>query len=121
MLCLGCVIKITIDIINIMVKTTLLNKVQPTAHLSKSESSRDHKDTTPSMLFFGAVLDMSWQMAVVVLVPIIGGYELDKHTHTTPLFTIIGFILAMVGTFVVIRRMLSEYSDRSVEKSKEQK
>jgi F0F1-type ATP synthase assembly protein I len=43
------------------------------------------------------VIGMSWRLAIVVLVPIIGGFELDKALKTTPLLTIIGFVLAMVG------------------------
>lgn len=71
-------------------------------------------------VFFGAALDMSWQLAVVVLVPIVGGFELDRHLHTSPFLTILGFVLAMLGTFVVMRRMLIQYSQTGI-KPKEQK
>lgn len=66
------------------------------------------------MLFMSAVLDLSWRMAIVVLLPIIGGFELDKHLGTSPSFTILGFILAMAGTFVVLKQMLADYGDKSV-------
>jgi hypothetical protein len=71
-------------------------------------------DSKALTLFIGAVFDLSWQMAIVVLVPIIGGYELDKSLHTTPALTIIGFILTMVGTYVVIKKTLVEYSGRTI-------
>lgn len=51
-------------------------------------------------------LDMSWRLAVVVLVPTIGGFELDQHLHTTPTLTIIGFILAMAGMALVMWQTL---------------
>ena len=72
-------------------------------------------------MFVGAVFDMSWQLAIVVLVPIIGGFELDKHFHTTPILVIVGFVIAMLGTFVVIKRMFLEYSNSSVKQVKESK
>ena len=64
----------------------------------------------PSSVFIGAALDMSWRLAIVVLVPIIGGFELDQRLQTTPLLTIIGFVLAMGGMAAVLRQMLREVS-----------
>jgi hypothetical protein len=54
----------------------------------------------------GASLNMSWQLALVVLIPIVGGFELDQKLHTTPLLTIIGFVLAMVGMSLVVWHQL---------------
>lgn len=78
------------------------------AKLAKIQKAEGDKNVALTM-FAGAVLDMSWQMAVAVLVPIIGGYELDRHLGTTPALTIVGFILAMAGSYVVIKKMLTEY------------
>src|SRR5665213_3305704 len=64
-------------------------------------------DVNQRSIFISAVLDMSWQLAVVVLLPIIGGFEIDKHLSTSPLFVLAGFLLAMGGVVVVLRRMLS--------------
>ncbi len=44
-----------------------------------------------------AAMNMSWQLAVVVLVPIIGGFELDQKLDTLPALTIAGFFIAMAG------------------------
>lgn len=76
---------------------------------------------TAMRLFVGAVLDMSWQLAIVVLVPIIGGFELDKHLHTSPWLILVGFVIAMAGTYVVIKRMLAEYGNVSVSSATEKK
>ena len=54
-----------------------------------------------------AALDMSWRLAIAVLVPIIGGYELDKHLGITPALTIVGFLLAMLGLFLILKRTLA--------------
>ena len=59
-----------------------------------------------------AALDMSWRLAIAVLVPVIGGFELDKHLNTTPALTIIGFLLAMVGLFFILRSTMSKANER---------
>ncbi len=71
--------------------------------------------------FFSAALSMSWQLAAVVLVPIIGGYELDRRLHMLPLLTIVGFLIAMVGFAGVVWRQMQVYAppDTSNLKSKE--
>jgi F0F1-type ATP synthase assembly protein I len=43
-----------------------------------------------------------------VLVPIIGGYKLDQHFNSSPVWVIIGFLVAMAGFFMVIHRALKE-------------
>jgi F0F1-type ATP synthase assembly protein I len=58
-------------------------------------------------IFVIAALDMSWRLAIAVLVPIIGGFELDKHLGTTPALTILGFLLAMAGLFFILKRSLA--------------
>lgn len=50
-----------------------------------------------------AALDMSWRLAIAVLVPIVGGYALDKHFGITPVLTILGFLIAMVGVFLILK------------------
>jgi F0F1-type ATP synthase assembly protein I len=60
-------------------------------------------------MFLSAVTDMSWQLAIVVLVPVIGGYELDQAINTFPAFLIIGLIIAMFGTAAVLRRQLQKF------------
>lgn len=59
-----------------------------------------------SSVFVGMALDMSWRLAIAVLVPIILGAELDKKFKTTPVLLIIGFILAMAGMALVMWRTL---------------
>jgi F0F1-type ATP synthase assembly protein I len=60
-------------------------------------------------LFISAVTNMSWQLAVVVLVPLIGGYELDKKLHSAPILTILGLILASLGVMSVVHRQLEQF------------
>lgn len=59
-----------------------------------------------------SALDMSWRLAIAVLVPIIGGFELDKHLNTAPALTIIGFLLAMGGLFYILKRTLAAANEK---------
>lgn len=58
------------------------------------------------LVFTVAVLNMSWQLAVLVLVLIAGGYWLDEKMNTIPILTILGIILALVGSIFVIKRQI---------------
>jgi F0F1-type ATP synthase assembly protein I len=62
------------------------------------------KTSSQSSIFISMALDMSWRLAVAVLVPMVGGYELDQKLNSTPAFTITGFVLAMAGFGLVLWR-----------------
>jgi F0F1-type ATP synthase assembly protein I len=72
-------------------------------------------------IFMSMAIDMSWRLAIVVLVPIIAGFELDKHLHTTPLITIVGFVVAMIGMALVLLRMLKLANNLPVPSSTKEK
>lgn len=47
---------------------------------------------------------MTWQLAIVVLVPIIAGVKLDKANGTNNLWTFVGLGVAVVGSALVMWR-----------------
>lgn len=98
-----------------MIKTAQPKK---TAAHSSVDSDKPKKELNPKNQFIGASLSMSWQLAVVVLVPIVGGYKLDQHFKTSPLWVIFGFVLAMIGFFIIIQRVLSEFNENVYNKDK---
>lgn len=64
--------------------------------------------------FISLAAEMSWQLAVVVVVPIIGGYWLDgRYHHATPWLTFVGFGVAAIGVVGVMGRILAEANRRS--------
>lgn len=71
---------------------------------------------TNTSLFITMALDMSWRLAIAVLVPIIGGFELDKKFDTSPVYMILGFVLAMAGMALVFWRTLQEAAKIEVPK-----
>jgi F0F1-type ATP synthase assembly protein I len=47
---------------------------------------------------------MGWQLAVVVLIPVIGGAELDKAFKSSPALLLVGLAIALLGTILVMWR-----------------
>ena len=78
---------------------------QTTKSPTKSEGS-PAAEKSHSKIFITMALDMSWRLAIVVLVPIIGGFKLDEKLGTTPALIIIGFLLAMGGMALVMWQTL---------------
>lgn len=71
---------------------------QTTAGVEPTKSDRQ--------VFIVAALNLTWQMAVVVLGPILGGLALDRKFSTTPLLTIAGFVLSTFGVAAVLWHQL---------------
>ena len=53
-------------------------------------------------------LGMSWQLLVVIVVPIVGGHLLDSRYHTTPVWMIVGMVIGLLGTIVVVRQVVQQ-------------
>ena len=66
--------------------------------------------------FLGAVMNMSWQLAVVVLVPVLGGHILDSHFKSSPIWTIAGFVVAVAAASVVVWRQATAVSPHDLER-----
>jgi hypothetical protein len=80
----------------------------------------DSGDSKPSQKsgnqFFVMALNMSWQLAIVMLIPIIAGAQLDKHFDTSYLYTFVGLAFASAGAGVVMWRTLRVANDLPVAK-----
>lgn len=53
-------------------------------------------------LFMSTMLNMSWQIAVIVLLFVIGGYKLDAQNQTAPRLTLIGLLIAVIGSGLIV-------------------
>ncbi len=56
--------------------------------------------------FILGLLDLSWKMAVAMLLPIFAGLYIDSRTDSGQTFTLIGFGLGMVGAALVVRNIV---------------
>lgn len=64
-------------------------------------------------LFISMSLNMSWQLAIVVIIPLVGGFKLDERLDSSPLYTLLGLALAFCLTILVMRRVLVEAKDNA--------
>ena len=69
-----------------------------------------------SSVFITMALDMTWRLAAAILIPIIGGFELDQHFDMSPTWTIIGFVVAMAGMAFVLWQTLQAANQIEVPK-----
>jgi hypothetical protein len=90
------------------------SKATPTHAKGELGSSNQAKGSVSN--FIVMALNMSWQMAIVFLVPVIGGVKLDKHYDTNYLFTFIGLGVATVGSGLVMWRTLKLANNMPVPK-----
>lgn len=89
-----------------------MTKVETGKQPAKINAAQKNQNSSAALkMFMGAVLDMSWQLALVVLVPLIGGFELYKHNHGLLWLFIVGIVIAIGGSYAVIRRMYIEYGN----------
>lgn len=86
--------------------------------INKQKTTSTNEDLARSyeakQLFLSRAMSMSWQLAVVFLAPLLGGYYLDQHYKTGPLYTLIGFGLAIIFSGLVVYKnvkMLPEYKN----------
>ncbi len=69
-------------------------------------ASKSPKNTNARQAFVVTALNMSWQLAIVVLVPVFVGVQADKHFGTGYIWTFVGLGLALAGTGVVMWRAI---------------
>jgi F0F1-type ATP synthase assembly protein I len=67
--------------------------------------------------FVALALTMSWQLAVVVIVPVLIGVQLDKHAAgNSYVYTFIGLAIALLGSAAVMWHMLQRANRLPVQK-----
>jgi hypothetical protein len=108
-----------------------INAPTSTKGVNTPSSSTPQKASNSRQQFLVAALNMSWQLAVVVLVPLIGGVELGKKLGSPTAWTFVGLGVAFVGAGLVMWRAmqaanklpvpkLTEAEKRAVRKSYEE-
>lgn len=57
---------------------------------------------TAKQQFFSSALNMSWQLALGIVIPVVAGVKLDEYFDSAPSLTLTGFFLATaMGVMVV--------------------
>lgn len=92
----------------------------------KTRNSKSAKDTSKDAtikessnqrnVFVGMALSMSWQLALVVLIPIFAGAKLDKGIGSGDTYTFIGLGIALIGSIAVMWRAMQTANSLPVPK-----
>ncbi len=75
----------------------------PTLKKSGNKGSSQNTSANSTATFISLALTMSWQLAIVVLVPVVGGALLDKSTNTNT-WVYVGLGVALIGSIAVMWR-----------------
>lgn len=75
------------------------------------EVERLAKVMTAKQQFLTSTADMSWRLAIMVVVPIVGGVKLDERFNTSPSYTLLGFMAAATGGCYVVWRTLKNLNE----------
>lgn len=89
-----------------MAKNTAVPKTTPQVEGGKTRKNKHDQAASQKNVFLYMALNMSWQLAVVVLLPVIAGAKLDKAVGTSNLYVFIGLALAAAGSVIVIWRAM---------------
>jgi F0F1-type ATP synthase assembly protein I len=58
--------------------------------------------------FLNSAINMGWQLALTVIVPVIIGVKLDDHFHSTPSYTLAALVLAVFLAVIVVGNTLKQ-------------
>ena len=87
-------------------QTKLASSAKPAGKQTSNSDAKSGADPVPAA-FTSAAIGMSWQLAIIVLLPILGGYKLDQVGNSSPLWTLTGLALALAGSIFVIRKAMA--------------
>lgn len=63
---------------------------------------------SPKRQFVEAAMNMGWQLAGTVLIPVIIGVKLDDHFKTNPSYTLGALVLACGGAVMVVSNVIKK-------------
>jgi|GEM_PF-1687478 F0F1-type ATP synthase assembly protein I len=61
------------------------------------------------------------QIVVAFVLFVFGGYKLDSALNTTPIFLLVGVVLALIAMFTVLWRLATPSSTRPVSETQQKK
>jgi F0F1-type ATP synthase assembly protein I len=97
-----------------MAKKKAVPTPTPQVKGGKTQQNKYDQAVFQQNLFIAMALNMSWQLAIVVIIPLVGGYKIDEHFNTLPVFTLIGLLVAFAGTGMVLYRVVGEAKSRAL-------
>lgn len=85
---------------------------QAAANKTTTRGGKNQQATLDGWVIGLQLLDTGWRVAVPILLFSYMGVQLDKHHNTRPLFTLIGFFIALsFAITLVYRQVKTAYPD----------
>ena len=69
----------------------------------------------PKKQFIAVAMNMGWQLAGAVLIPVFIGTRLDGHFHTSPSYTLAALIIASLGAVMIIKNIIGDLSKNTAQ------
>ncbi|HEX5797357.1 MAG TPA: AtpZ/AtpI family protein [Candidatus Saccharimonadales bacterium] len=88
----------------------------PKAAVKATNTDTDTKVKKAKRLFIVGLLDLSWRLAVAIIIPVLLGSLADKKLDKEPIFTIIGLFIGLGIAVVVIRNLVIKLQKETSEK-----
>lgn len=92
-----------------------------TTTTAEDEIQQAMKTLEAKQQFIGATLNMSWRLALTVVIPVVGGIKLDQHFDTSPSLTLAGFFLAVFGACMAVWGTVKEVNQLQADQEKKDK
>lgn len=102
-----------------MVKSALQRKA--TAPVAQDEIERSLAVLTARKQYFGAAVSMGWQLAFMVLIPVIIGVKLDDHFKSSPSYALAALVIAVGGAIYVINNTIKQVNQEQLDADKKEK
>lgn len=58
--------------------------------------------------FVSSSINMGWQLALTILLPVLVGVKLDDHFDTSPSYTLVALFIAIGGAVLVVSRTVGQ-------------
>ncbi len=72
-------------------------------------------------LFIGSTMNLSFRLAITVLIPLVGGIKIDQRYDSAPSFTLAGIVLAISFGTAAVMSTVKEVNELQAEESKKGK
>ena len=102
-----------------MVKTSVQRKA--IAPVAQDDIERSLAVLSIKQQLVSSAMSMGWQMAGMVLIPVIIGVKLDDRFDSTPSYTLAALVIAIGGAVMIVSKTIKLVNKEQAEKEMENK
>jgi F0F1-type ATP synthase assembly protein I len=84
---------------------------KPTAPVAQNELDRSLAVFAARKDFVSTALNMGWQMAITIIVPVFVGVRLDERFDSSPSYTLAALFIAIIMAVMVVARTIKQVNE----------